>query len=191
MMNKERMSLLADLLDSLKPMKFDMGNWFSTYRGETIVPSNYGEDPEEHQHLPFVTNRVQKMNGYDCDSAACIAGWAVVLKNDFAVDRPHVETVEDHTDGQLYDNTVDSYAAHLPILLEACDYLGLTKEEGAALFTDDEHNRFWQENASDLGIDLDPDIGFDLSLVTPKIAAKAIRGVLSGDYELLCGRGGY
>lgn len=166
-MNKERMLLLADLLDSLKPVNFNMENWFST---------NYGFEYDENEHtqgdIVFGTQPVQVMNGYDCNAAACIAGWAVVMKHDFALNRPNEETVTGRFVYEL-DN--------LPILVEAADYLGLTRAEAYDLFTYEEFgSSLWDEVAEGFGLDY----GFSLSDITPKMAAEVIRKIVRGELVL-------
>jgi hypothetical protein len=179
MMNKERMLLLADLLDQLKPVKFNMGDWFSTYDGYVYDDMSQGEDPSDHAELEFTTNNYQQMNGYDCNSAACIAGWAVVMKHDFALDRPEEATVT--------GNSFMKDLSHMPVLIEACEYLGLTRKQGLDLFTKDD-NSVWERSAEDLGLDESENYqmydSVDLDDITPKIAAKLIRMVVNGEVAL-------
>jgi len=177
-MNKERMLLLADLLDHLKPVKFNMGDWFSTYDGYVYDDMSQGEEPSDHAELEFTTNNYQQMNGYDCDSAACIAGWAVVMKHDFALDRPEEQTV-----GARYLQDL----SHMPVLIEACEYLGLTRSQGLDLFTKHD-NSVWDRNAANLGLsetaNYDTYGYVDLDDITPKIAAKLVRMVAKGEVVL-------
>jgi hypothetical protein len=186
-MNKERMLLLADLLDQLKPVKFNMGDWFSTYEGNEYDTASLGyvhddsivgDHPDDHAELRFVTNHYQQMNGYDCNSAACIAGWAVVIKHDFALDRPQEVTVGDRFLTDL---------SHMPVLIEACEYLGLTSQQGYDLFTKTE-NSVWDRHAEDLGLDKTDNFEMhdyvELSDITPKIAAKLVRMVVNGEAVL-------
>jgi len=178
-MNKERMFLLADLLDKLKPVKFNMADWFSTYDGYAYDDLSQGEDPDDHAELEFTTNKYQQMNGYDCNSAACIAGWAVVMKHDFALDRPEEETIT----GSMFRSDL----SHMPVLIEACEYLGLTKSQGLDLFTKHD-NSVWDRNAEDLGLsetaNYDTYGYVDLDDITPKIAAKLVRMVAKGEVVL-------
>jgi hypothetical protein len=177
-MNKEKMLLLADLLDKLKPVKFNMADWFSTYDGYVYDNLSQGEDPDDHADLEFTTNKYQQMNGYDCDSAACIAGWAVVLKHDFSLDRPDEITV-----GPQYLSDL----SHMPVLVEACEYLDLTRQEGMDLFTKND-NSVWDRHASELGLSDTHNYQcyghVDLDDITPKIAAKLVRMVVSGEAVL-------
>jgi len=178
-MNKERMLLLADLLDSLKPVKFNMSDWFSTFEGYIYDSTNQGEDPSDRDNLEFTTNNYQQMNGYDCNSAACIAGWAVVMKHDFALDRPEEETI--------VGNGFRSDLSHMPILIEACEYLGLTERQGLDLFTKDEFS-VWDRHAEDLGLGETDNYeryeSVELEDITPKIAAKLVRMVANQEVIL-------
>ena len=56
-MNTENMLKLADLLDNVKPAKFNMGSWCQNTDGEDTSADHVGE----------------------CGTTACIAGWAVVV----------------------------------------------------------------------------------------------------------------
>lgn len=167
-MNKERMFLLADLLDAIKPMKFNMKDWFSVYVGP-----DYGNDEDYDDGLRFNTTLVQVMNGYDCDSAACIAGWAVAMKHDMNLNRPNNLV----TDG----NWNDDYS-HLPVLIEAEEYLGLSRGQSANLFTDQSNDEDWifSQHREELGLDE----YFDMGDITHKMAAKVVRKVASGEWYL-------
>jgi hypothetical protein len=163
MMNKERMFLLADLLDAIKPMKFNMNDWFSVYVG----------GDEDYDGARFNTTTVQVMNGYDCDSAACIAGWAVAMKHDMNVNRPHSRVTDGNYNGDY---------SHLPVLVEAEDYLGLSRGQSANLFTDQSNDEDWifHQHREELGLDEH----FDMSDITHKMAAKVVRNVASGEWHL-------
>lgn len=66
-MNKERMLLLADVIGSLSPEKFNMENWITDKSDETAYTDKENIDP------------------LDCNTVCCIAGWAVAIKNNFEV----------------------------------------------------------------------------------------------------------
>ncbi len=59
-MNKERILVLANHLQNIKPYLFSMNDW-----GDELI--------EEYQNESLLEN---------CDSAACIAGWTVILFDD-------------------------------------------------------------------------------------------------------------
>jgi hypothetical protein len=167
-MNKERMFLLADLLDAIKPMKFNMTEWFSVYVGP-----NYSDDEDHDDRLRFDRNSFQVMNGYDCDSAACIAGWTVAMKHDMNVNRPN--------DLVIGANYVGDYS-HLPVLIEAEEYLGLSRGQSINLFTDQSNDEDWIfcQHYEELGLDE----YFDMGDITHKMAAKVVRNVASGEWYL-------
>src|SRR5210317_43248 len=74
-MNTERMHLLADLLETIKPVKFNMGYWLSHYDEveDRYCPNSFDQDdPKDSMSLSV----------YDCNTAGCIAGWAIAMKND-------------------------------------------------------------------------------------------------------------
>jgi hypothetical protein len=183
-MNKERMSLLADLLDNLKPVQFNMSEWFSyvhveddeiNSRNEKMLDSSYDPTWEEQGELCFTHRSVQVMNGYDCKAAACIAGWAVVMKNDFALNRPGEEVIQGNWKSDL---------SHIPVLVEAKEYLDLTANEAKYLFTNQgDGDDFWTRYQYDLGYTGEWEI--QLEQVTPKMAATAIRKVVAGEWELV------
>jgi hypothetical protein len=183
-MNKERMLLLADLLDNLKPVQFNMSEWFSyvhveddeiNSRNEKMLDSSYDPTWEEQGELCFTQKSVQVMNGYDCKAAACIAGWAVVMKNDFALNRPGEEVIQGNWKNDL---------SHIPVLVEASEYLDLTTDEAKYLFTSQgDDDDFWRRYQYDLGYTGEWEI--QLEQVTPKMAATAIRNVVAGEWELV------
>ena len=71
-MNKERMLLLADLLEGLPEYKFSIEYWASEW------------DDEHQEHVNQDDGYVY-LSGYDCTTAGCVAGWAVAMKNDMAI----------------------------------------------------------------------------------------------------------
>ena len=71
-MNKERMLLLADLLEELPEYKFSIEYWASEWN-------------DEHQEHVNQDDGYIYLSGYDCTTAGCVAGWAVAMKNDMAI----------------------------------------------------------------------------------------------------------
>jgi len=183
-MNKERMLLLADLLDNLKPVQFNMSEWFSYVydpdddladSNSSMLDPSYNPTWEEQGNLSFTQRSVQVMNGYDCKAAACIAGWTVVMKNDFALNRPEEEVIQ----GRWKDDF-----SHIPVMMEAKEYLDLTADEAKYLFTGQgDCDDFWTRYQEELGYTGEYEIS--LEEVTPKMAAKAIRNVVAGEWELI------
>ena len=138
-MNTQRMMILADLLDSLPEEKFELAYWVNDRRQE-------GETPD------YVDLSV-----YDCNTTACIAGWAVALKNDLAVDNLYCGDVE----------------------VQAGDYLGLNRQEMQRLFFYG-LDTIWSDHADELGCESPYDY-----TVTNKMAAKAVRNIAQGKWELV------
>lgn len=173
-MNKERMFLLADLLKKVKPMQFNMSDWFSVYTGE----DDYTEEDIYYEHAGvFSTNNVMVMNGYDCNAAACIAGWAVVLKNDFNVNNPNMMTVNSSSAHNWEDRIANN---ELPVMKEALDYLELSISEANGLFCNSGSDNPWNKYSEELGFD-DPD---DISLeqITPAMASVMLENLATGKW---------
>jgi len=142
-MNKERMLLLAELLETIKPHKFNIETWVSVYDEEC----NWHSSPD------YVD-----LSAYNCNSAACVAGWAVAMMNDLTVDQLHCRTVED----------------------EATEYLGLTVREAHHLFYYGSDS-IYHQHRSELGILEDEPL---TKAVTAKHAAMTIRKVVEGEWSL-------
>lgn len=142
-MNKERMLLLAELLETIKPHKFNIETWVSVY----------DEQCDWHSSPDYVD-----LSAYNCDSAACVAGWAVAMKNDLTVNQLHCRTIEE----------------------EAAKYLELTVREAQHLFYYGEESIYGQHR-SELGILEDEPLA---KAVTAKHAAMTIRKVVDGEWSL-------
>jgi len=142
-MNKERMLLLAELLETIKPHKFNIETWVSVY------------DAERDWHC---SHDYVDLSAYNCNSAACIAGWAIAMKNDLTVDQLHCRTVEE----------------------EAAKYLELTVYEAQHLFYYGDDSIYGQHR-SELGILEDEPLA---KAVTAKHAAMTIRKVVEGEWSL-------
>lgn len=139
-MNKERMILLADLLDSIKPEKFNIVYWTSDY------------NPDEDQH--YCQDDIVDLSVYNCNTAGCIAGWAVAMKNDLQVNDVRLDHVEEI----------------------AKDYLDLSYEESQRLFYYGSAS-VWSDYGEQLGI-------YDNEKLTASQAAIALRKIAVGDWEL-------
>lgn len=139
-MNTERMFLLADLLDSLPPEKFNLSYWVSEIYDEGYSNDDYCD-----------------LSAYNCNSAACIAGWAVALKNDLNA-------------GSVYCGDIE---------MDAAEYLGLTLQERNRLFYYGS-DTIWNTHRETLGCE----IPFE-DTVTNKMAATAVRNIAQGKWELV------
>lgn len=140
-MNTERMMMLADLLDSLPEEKFNIAYWVSH------VDSSDMNEPEDYVDLSV----------YNCNSAACIAGWAVALKNDLNA-------------GSVYCGDIEK---------DAAEYLELTPQEKSRLFYYGS-DTIWGDYYDVLGCEQP----FEHS-VTNKMAATAVRNIAQGKWELV------
>ena len=179
-MNKQRMIMLADLLDNVKPMQFNMTDWFSVWTGNF---DDYKDDEDLYSEADgdaWAPQNVMVMNGYDCQAAACIAGWAVVLKNDFALNNPNQQTVNYSSNNTGWETRLRD--GDMPVMTEAMEYLGLTLNQARTLFVNDISDGVWERYSEDLGE------GFyseDISLtdITPKMAAKMLRNLATGEWS--------
>ena len=176
-MNKQRMLMLADVLDNVKPQQFNMTDWLSEYTNDDY--------DEEDLHTfadgaAWSTRNEMVMNGYDCNAAACIAGWAVVLKNDFALNNPNQGTVNYSSDSS--DWTTRLTSGDMPVMTEAMEYLDLTINQARSLFINDVNNGVWERYEEEF----DKDFYYgDISLtdITPKMAAKMVRNLATEKWD--------
>lgn len=179
-MNKQRMIMLADLLDKVKPIQFNMTDWFSVWTGDY---DGYEDDDDfyyEADGNAWKTNDLMVMNGYDCQAAACIAGWAVVLKNDFALNNPNQQTVNYRSDNTLWENRLRD--GDMPVMTEAMEYLDLTVNQARTLFINDISGGVWERYSDEFGAEFRYG---DISLtdITPKMASKMIRNLATGEWS--------
>jgi hypothetical protein len=142
-MNKERMYLLAELLETIPPAKFKLTSWTCDYDAE--------------EHLYDVQEFSATLSAYDCGTAGCIAGWAVAMKNDLSINQYKLTSFE----------------------REAGEYLGLTPEEGRALFYYNS-NSVWHHYRNAFGFDDAWD--YD-DVVEAKHAAYALRMLADGEWS--------
>jgi len=156
-MNTENMIKLAKLIESLPEKKFNMTYWTSEIQGFT-----------HDGNVTYYANN-QKIDYYDCTTAGCIAGWAIALKHDL-----RAEIME--------ANSVSNVAE---IKETACDFLGLTKEEGDNLFLM-EGGSIWFDHAfKDFDIfHQNNGTGIDPDAITNKMAAEVLRKIISGEVSL-------
>jgi hypothetical protein len=156
-MNVDNMIKLAELIESLPEKKFNMTYWSSEIQGFT-----------HDGNVTYYANN-QKIDYYDCTTAGCIAGWAIALKNNLRADL-------------MVANSADNVAGIKEI---ACNFLGLTKEEGDNLFLM-ESSSIWFDHAF---VDFDifheeNGTGIDPDSITNKMAAEVLRKIISGEVSL-------
>ena len=148
---------LAKLIESLPEKKFNMTYWTSEIQGFT-----------HDGNVTYYANN-QKIDYYDCTTAGCIAGWAIALKHDL-----RAEIME--------ANSVSNVAE---IKETACDFLGLTKEEGDNLFLMESRSIWFDHAFKDFDIfHQDNGSGIDPDAITNKMAAEVLRKVISGEVSL-------
>lgn len=145
-MNKGRMLLLADLLEKIPEQQFYIGNWFSTV---------YDFDGYESQ----ASAANVKLSIHDCNTAGCIAGWAVALKNDLDLDA-------------FVLNPQD----------QAKDYLGLDDFQAYKLFFTYPPDCVWKVYSDELGITFNS--RGETTEVTNKQASIAVRKIAEGEWVL-------
>jgi hypothetical protein len=156
-MNKENMIKLAELIESLPEKKFNMTYWTSEIQGFT----------HDGNVTHYANN--QKIDYYDCTTAGCIAGWAIALKNNL-----RAEIVE-----------ANSVIRIAEIKAIACDFLGLTKQEGDNLFLMESSSIWFDHAFKDFDIFHEENgTGIDPDSITNKMAAEVLRKVISGEVSL-------
>lgn len=147
-MNKERMMLLADLLDSISPEKFSLTYWASY--------NSYDEEDDSFSYISQDGDYVD-LSVYKCNTAGCVAGWAVALKNDLSVDNlVHVGEVE----------------------RQAREYLELTHDQAHSLFYYSSVS-IWNDYHEELG--LNDEFGYDHA-VKSHHAATMVRNLAEGKW---------
>lgn len=167
-MNKIIMSTMADLIESLPPERFTMSTWTGLWWYEQTG------DGKEFRCEPEM---IPTLSINKCNTAGCIAGWAVAMVNN--MDASNVKKTS-----SIYD--------------EGRDALGLTLEEASLLFYYDEDS-IWFQNRKELGIktrcerdhyidgcgvECPADLYIADDEITNHVAAKVLRGIVSGEYKL-------
>lgn len=152
-MNKERMLELAELLKNIPEKKFTMERWLNHPDNSKDQYGNYIESSDSFLYEPL-----------NCGTTGCIAGWAVMLENEF-------KPVSLLKDG-------------LNIQERASAWLGLTEDESSNLFftgTD----AIWSILVIDYGLDLDYDpYEHSFGSMTNKQVSEAISFIVDNDLEL-------
>jgi hypothetical protein len=136
------MLLLADLLDNIEPQQFNIQYWASDYDNVT------------HHHS--CQDDFVDLSAYKCNTAACIAGWAVALQNDLEVIDCPIDSIEER----------------------AMEYLGLGYDDKQRLFYYGSGS-IWGEHCDELGLAED-----DIEALSSKDAAAGLRLIVNGNWEL-------
>lgn len=99
-MNKQRMLELADVIEQQPRKKFWMAAWFSrVVKGQGHVEVNPDWDDENDELLPEGKGErvFARQLPHTCDTAGCIAGWAVALHPNAGLKQlGHYYFVEEH-----------------------------------------------------------------------------------------------
>ena len=157
-MNVDNMTKLADLLERLPEEKFNMTHWSSEFK--------YIDGHSEKNKKKYVQS--QYIDYYDCNTAGCIAGWAIALKNNLRSEMPNA--------GNIGNIEVIKY--------EACQFLGLSESQGENLFLMGLSTVWYDVQFHDFDIFYDSEHEVTSDLITNKMAAKVLRKVISGEVDL-------
>lgn len=173
-MNKENMLKVANVLENIKPENFHMSGWYS----ELIEPDMYDLfdiDPEivdKYYHgrmmqslsdyHPIEENLDLETMKLSCGTAACIAGWALL--------------VEKSENPNVFDNE-----NFISVSTSAKNYLGLDYDQSHQLFYC-EYGSIWDKVADEYDISFDPDDS-NTWYFHPKIAADVLRRLAEGNLD--------
>jgi hypothetical protein len=170
-MNKERMLALADFLeDQVEESRFDMNKWLSYFDEENEeVCDLYSEMRDVYF--------VKEKDDFDCNTTACIAGWAVL----------YMERYDQNALRTNYNDEIFNVAAQ---------YLGLTLREARQLFYiqfpslyvgDDIDLSLWSRYFYEIEDVFSDDIEKiqEFKPVQVSHAIEMLRNLVSGKYEFL------
>lgn len=127
-MNKEKLLELADFLESIPDERFNLNRFTCSFEDD-IWENEYNEviiDGRSYESSDFVDLNV-------CNTAGCIAGWAIALNNNGYANIGLI-TTSDYADA---------------ICLRAGYYLGLDLEQAKQLFYVSEPESIWNRYAYD------------------------------------------
>jgi hypothetical protein len=176
-MNREKMHKLALFLEDLDSDRFNIGYWVS-------------QSQMWNSELDFVEGYSLDTN--ICNTAGCIAGWAVALENNGKISI--VEYLDEDDDGSDYCNACDDYhqinncpkgytLIDLGNIQEiASDILGLDRRQSERLFIPDRFS-VWNQYASDYGLECS-NLYVHYTNIHPKHAADMIYRILNGEVNL-------
>ena len=153
-MNVDNMTKLADLLERLPEKKFNMEYWTS----EIVGDSHNG-------NVAYYNHNNGNIDYYDCNTAGCIAGWTIALKNNL----------------RSFDVPIHSVVT---LKEEACEFLGLSYEQGDALFLMGEDTVWYDIHFSNFDIFYDDDGKLTADFITNDMAVKVLRNIISGEVDL-------
>lgn len=163
-MNTGNMLKLADFLENLPDYRFNISFWFSQANvhlfddGEVMVSYEPIDDffPDDNGESPVASIE-------DCNTSACVAGWASILANNGKFD--------------------DAYAYDAKEV--AKEFLGLNTDESNQIFFWD-RTTLWYKYRSDLGVDLAGDEDYPSvseDSIKPIAVSKLLRGLVYGEFR--------
>jgi hypothetical protein len=164
-MNHTKMLELANFMENLESERFNMGYWVS-----------YFDYDEDDQRNIYQENEV--LDIHDCNTAGCIAGWAVALEN-----------------GGLFDigdqSLQNSYGYDFGIKGTARNILGLSQSESDRLFLFSSES-VWFDYRKDYDLtefyeyrnDENILYAIDEEEIKPKHVADMLRRIVSGEVKL-------
>lgn len=159
-MNVDNMIKLADFLDNIDSDRFNIADWVSEIEAyDNEVEYRFGNILDQNI----------------CQTAGCIAGWAVCLMNGGQV------VVVDEDSGGFYNNPNAMLLADVRI--NAGEWLGLNLGEADQLFVPNFYS-VWHKYASDYGLEQDKGMNF-YSNIHPKYAADMLRRIATGEVSFL------
>lgn len=110
---------------------------------------------------------------YECDSVACIAGWALILKDEEESANVVPGLEKDWTQRKLPPAFIHKLA---------CDYLGFTEEQGEMIFYA-KHNSLWWRYMELYGLDRYKLTVGDWDDITAEKAVDLLSRILDGQIE--------
>lgn len=167
-MRKDRILALAQFLENLPEVKFNMNHFFSIYDDEQeCVRDTIGQD--------FF---IKSAN--ECGTAGCIAGWAIFVMS------TEMETAQDGRIKNEIESILLSDTIWRTSSSKASKYLGISPAVGEKLFYADSGS-FWDKYSEYLDIegsgrfiDWDSIKPSDAAVILRMLANDEIEGVLNG-----------
>lgn len=166
-MRKDRMLALAQMLEMIPEEKFHMQYFFST------IDEEGSPHPSDGSH--FIKDP------YDCNTAACIAGWTQLL-----IDIESQTNTHDATLQYLYGRS-DYYDLSSNVKEYAQRYLDIGPDLGTVLFYAG-HGSIWHSMAEELGLGIErdarnlgdeDDYDVEWESIKPRHAAKVLRMIVN------------
>ena len=165
-MNKHRMLELADFLENIEPHRFNISRWAAN------ISKNPYREKFDYEQSSIIDINV-------CNTAGCIAGWAVAYYNNGFAEFP-----------KELNLTTAAYN-----VIRGAELLDLTYEEATRLFYYSEQESVWwkyieeipgtEDIISDMSDNGDCIDSYDLDeYITNKVACKFLRKIANGEMTL-------